>query len=139
MDKSNIDEIRKFVCDVLFENTAQISLRVDGGMYKTNSRNSMFDTPGPQKTESEAVSGDLESEEEKDVEYILPLTADDVLNNQSTMLVDFDTSDKSFIPSCKPELSSAIAYKFDQIGNNDLDKNKISKIWQTFNKLLEEE
>ena len=135
MNKSNIEEIREFVRDVLFENTAQISLRVDGGMYKTNSRNSMFDTPGPQKTESDAVS---EEEAEEEVEYVIPLTADDVVNNQSTMIIDFDTSDKSFVPSCKPELSSAIAYKFNQMGNNELSKKRIEKIWRTFNKLLEE-
>lgn len=115
---------------MLFENTAKINLPVDDGMYKTNSRMSMYDRPGPD------ISGDQEYESvEDDIE--LPLTASELVNNQSLIQVNFDPHDKDFVPDNKTELASALTACLDKVGNNDLSKKEIHKVWKNFTKILD--
>lgn len=127
---SSIDrkEIVKLANSLLFENSAQISLPVDGGMYKTNTRHGMYDTPGPQITgENEVLDKDVQ----------LPLAASDLVSNQSLIQVNFDANDKSYVPSNKTELSAAISSTFSNMGANDLSSKEIEAVWNTFSKIID--
>ena len=127
---SSIDrkEIVKLANSLLFENSAQIRLPVDGGMYKTNTRHGMYDTPGPQITgENEVLDKDVQ----------LPLAASDLVSNQSLIQVSFDANDKSYVPSNKTELSAAISSTFSNMGANDLSSKEIEAVWNTFSKIID--
>ena len=90
-----------------------------------------YDTPGP-----DIKNDDLK---EEDSELVDIITADEVVNNTSTIKVTgYDQGDKSFIPDNKIELSGAIAHKFSDLGNNDLTKKQIAKIWSSFTKIIDE-
>lgn len=131
MKSINISYLNELARNLLFENKAQINLPVDDGMYKTNSRMSMYDTPGPN------ISGEQEYEESYIEEEDLPLTANDFVSNHSLIQVNFDPSDPEFIPDNKTELSSAISASLSQIGNNDLGKKEIQKAWKQFKDILD--
>lgn len=127
---SSIDrkEIVKLANSLLFENSAQIRLPVDDGMYKTNTRHGMYDTPGPQITgENEVLDKDVQ----------LPLAASDLVSNQSLIQVSFDANDKSYVPSNKTELSAAISSTFSNMGANDLSSKEIEAVWNTFSKIID--
>jgi hypothetical protein len=130
MKSININYLNELARSLLFENKAQINLPVDDGMYASNSRMSMYDTPGPN------ISGDQEYEESY-IEEDLPLTAHDFVSNQSLIQIDFDPYDPEFVPDNKTELSSAIAASLDHIGNNDLSKKEIEKAWKQFTNILD--
>jgi len=126
MNSIDRKEIVKLANNLLFENSAQINLPVDDGMYKTNTRHGMFDTPGPQITgDNQVLDQDMD----------LPLAVSDIVNNQSLIQVNFDVNDKSYVPSNKTELSAAISSTFSNMGANDLNNKEIAAVWNTFNKI----
>ena len=123
--KNNLIELAK---NLLFENIAGPVVDKD---YINNSRMGQYDTPGP-----DIKNDDLKEEDRELVDII---TADEVVNNTSTIKVTgYDQGDKSFIPDNKIELSGAIAHKFSDLGNNDLTKKQIAKIWSSFTKIIDE-
>ncbi len=132
MKTVNKDYLVELANKMLFENTntAKINLPVDGGMYKTNSRMSMYDRPGPN------ISGEQEYHSVED-DIDLPLTASELVNNQSLIQIDFDPHDKEFVPDNKTELASALTACLDKVGNNDLSKKEIQKVWKSFTEILE--
>lgn len=122
--------LKELVHDILFENTAKINLPVDGGMYKTNSRMSMYDRPGPDIPGRQSDEEILEDDD-------LPLAPSEVISNQSLIQIDFDPQDKEFLPDNKHELSSAMSAYLAQIGSNDLEKDEIQKMWKNFTDILD--
>lgn len=118
---------------LLFENKAQINLPVDDGMYASNSRMSMYDRPGPN------INGDQEYE--TDEEYFdeddMPISAADVISNTALIQVDFDPLDKEYTPNNKVELSSAMSAYLDTMGNNELDKEVVIKVWKNFVNIID--
>ena len=127
MKKTNLKLLKQIAKEFLFENSAQINLPVDDGMYANNSRMTMHDRPVSKANSSEIVDGD-------GLDIIIP---SEVIPNQSLINVNIDVSDKSFVPENKDELSSAVAVLFKDTGMNDLSKEKIEKAWKLFKKIMD--
>lgn len=133
MKSINKNYLSELARKLLFENTAKINLPVDDGMYANNSRMTMYDRPGPNIKNSE----DYEKSYEEDDDIELPLTASDVVSNQALIQVNFDPHDRDFLPDNKTELSSALSACLSKVGNNDLTKKEIHKVWKSFTEILE--
>ena len=128
MKKTSKNKLIELAKSLLFENIAGPVVDKD---YINNSRMGQYDTPGP-----DIKNDDLKEEE---FELVEPVRADEVVNNTSLIKVTgYDQGDKSFIPDNKTELSGAIAHKFSNLGNNDLTKKQIAKIWSNFTKIIDE-
>jgi hypothetical protein len=133
MESISKEYLVKLAQGLLFENKAQINLPVDDGMYASNSRMSMYDRPGPN------INGDqeYETDEEHFDEEDMPISASDVVSNTALIQVDFDPLDKEYVPDNKVELSSAMSAYLDTMGNNELDKEVVTKVWKNFVNIID--
>lgn len=133
MESVSKEYLVKLAQGLLFENKAQINLPVDDGMYASNSRMSMYDRPGPN------INGDqeYETDEEHFDEEDMPISASDVVSNTALIQVDFDPLDKEYVPDNKVELSSAMSAYLDTMGNNELDKEVVTKVWKNFVNIID--
>lgn len=116
MNKISSSKIRILAESILFENSAQINLPVDDGMYVLNTRMGQENQPY----------------ESKDV----PLAPNNLVKNQSLLVKDFDENDKDYCPANKSELSIAISSIFEKIDNHDMSEKEIANVWRLFTKTI---
>tara|TARA_B100000035_G_scaffold266418_1_gene239123 strand:- start:575 stop:985 length:411 start_codon:yes stop_codon:yes gene_type:complete len=133
MESVSKEYLVKLAQGLLFENKAQINLPVDDGMYASNSRMSMYDRPGPNINGEQEYETDEEHFDEED----MPISASDVVSNTALIQVDFDPLDKEYVPDNKVELSSAMSAYLDTMGNNELDKEVVTKVWKNFVNIID--
>ena len=113
IDKEYLDEI---VIKSLFENSAQINLPVDDGMYANNTRGSHFDRPYAQKDH-------------------LPLAANNLNTNKSAIVTtSVNVTDSDFVPDNEKELIAALSKLIDDAGLNSIPKEDLKKMWNIFKK-----
>lgn len=119
MNKISKEHLLEMIQSELFENSAQINLPVDDGMYAQNTRGSHFDRPYAQEDQ-------------------VPLAASDFVTNKNALTIkDFDPKDKDFMPKNLKEFVVAMSSVSDDIGMNAVSQSDIRKMWEMFIKILE--
>jgi len=128
------DDLRRLAKYSLFENNInELRLPLDHDMdaYKNNSTGAL-DQPGPQIDGDGNYKNTWESEEE------LPISADELVNNQSLIRVDLNIDNlnkKNIVPTNVTELSALIQTTFRDLGQNDLSQKEIAVIWKLISKI----
>ena len=119
MKKLDKKKLSNVICKELFENSAQINLPVDDGMYANNTRGSQFDRPYTQKDQ-------------------LPLAPSDVVVDASSLTTkDFNVKDKSFVPQNEKEMVVALSSIVEKSGLNKIPKKDLEKMWKIFIKYFD--
>ena len=128
------DDIRNLAKHSLFENNInELRLPLDHDMdaYKNNST-AALDQPGPQ------IDGDGNYKNTWEDTNPLPISADELVNNQSLIRVDLNIDNlnkKNIVPTNVTELSALIQTTFRDIGQNDLSQKEIAAIWKFISKI----
>lgn len=134
MSKINKEELRLIANKVLFlNNINELRLGLEDNMdaFKNNSTAAKHQ-PGPMIDGEGNYKNTWEDDEE------LPVTADELVNNQSLIRVDLNIDNlnkKNIVPKNLTELSSLISTTFRDIGNNDLTQKEIAIIWKVISKI----
>ena len=119
MNKIKKDDLVEMIQSELFENSTQINLPVDGGMYIQNTKGSHFDRPYAQKDQ-------------------IPLATSDIVTNKVALNTkNFDARDKEFLPDNMKEFTVALSSIIDDAGINNIPKEDLHKMWKIFTKYLE--
>lgn len=116
MNKISRKKIRVLAEAILFENSSQINLPVDDGMYVQNTRTGQENQPYQPKE--------------------VPLAPNNLVKNQSLLVKDFDENDKEYVPANKSELSIAISSILNNVDNNEMSEKEIDKVWRLFTKTI---
>jgi hypothetical protein len=116
MNKISRKKIRVLAEAILFENSSQINLPVDDGMYVQNTRTGQENQPYQPKE--------------------VPLAPNNLVKNQSLLVKNFDENDKEYVPANKSELSIAISSILNNVDNNEMSEKEIDKVWRLFTKTI---
>ena len=128
MSDINISDIKSLVNDLLFENKINEKYTPDDFV---NIKSTMYDRPGPN------ISGDNQYDSVEDEEIVMPITADDVVNNTALINRNKNFRDSEYAPNNRVELSSALVSIVDTYSDDEINIDISQKIWKSVTDILD--
>lgn len=128
MSNIDISDIKSLVSDLLFENKINEKYTPDDFV---NMKSTMYDRPGPN------ISGDNQYDSVEDEEIVMPISADDIVNNTSLINRNKNFRDSEYLPHNRVELSSALVSIVDTYSDSEIDINISQKIWKSVTDILD--
>lgn len=128
MSDINISDIKSLVNDLLFENKINEKYTPDDFV---NMRSTMYSRPGSK------ISGDNQYDSIEDEVIVMPITADDVVNNTALINRNKNFRDSEYTPNNRIELSSALVSIVDTYSDDEINLNISQKIWKSVTDILD--